>query len=286
MTGAESVDFEAHREHLHSVALSMLGSRTEADDAVSEAWLRMNRASVTDVQNVRGWLTTVVARICLDMLRARSARDEEPFDEADRPDPAAGPEDHAVLADSVGVAMMVVLQTLSPPERLALVLHDVFGVPFAEIAQIIDRSANATAQLTVRARRRVRGGENRNPETDTADQRRVVEAFLAAARDGDFDGLLALLHPDVELRADAVAAGMAPVLVRGSANVVSRAAMFAANSAFAEVALVDGEPGIVVATDGRLALVLRFGVAAGTITAIGIEADPEMLSGLRLAVLD
>lgn len=280
------MDFEAHRSHLHSVAFRMLGSRTEADDAVSEAWLRMDRAGVADVHNVRGWLTTVVARICLDMLRARSARCEEPLDEAERPDVAAGPEDHAVLADSVGVALMVVLHTLTPAERLALVLHDVFDVPFAEIGQIIDRSANATAQLTVRARRRVRGGANRHPETDITDRRRVVEAFLAAARDGDFDGLLALLHPDVELRADAVASGATTVRVRGSHDVAARAAMFAANSAFAEVALVDGAPGVVVAPDGKLALVLRFGVVAGTITAIDVEADPDVLSGLSLAVMD
>lgn len=280
------MDFEAHREHLHSVAFRMLGSRAEADDAVQEAWLRMARADIADVANMRGWLTTVIARICLDMLRARSARSEDPLDEADRADPAAGPEEHAVLADSVGVALMVVLQTLRPAERLALVLHDIFGVPFAEIGPIIDRSANATAQLTVRARQRVRGGVSRTFDGDVADQRRVVEAFLAAARDGDFDALLSLLHPDVELRADAAASGATPVLVRGGSEVAKRAALFAANSAFAEVALVDGRPGLVVAPDGRLTLVLRFGVVAGRISEIDIEADPIRLGQLQLAVLE
>jgi RNA polymerase sigma-70 factor, ECF subfamily len=284
MTGGPPVDFEAHREHLHGVAFRMLGSHSEADDAVQETWLRMSRAAPDDVANPRGWLTTVIARICLDMLRARSARREEPIDEPDYPVSTFGPEDHAVLADTVGVALMVVLQTLTPAERLALILHDVFDVPFDEIGPIIDRSANAAAQLTLRARRRVRGAD-RKPEARVANQRRVVEAFLAAARDGDFDGLLALLHPDVELRADAVAAGGRPVLVRGSSEVAARAAMFAANSAHAEVALVDGAPGVVVAPDGRLTLVLRFGVAAEVIAEIVIEADPKRLRDLALAVM-
>jgi RNA polymerase sigma factor (sigma-70 family) len=284
MTGG-LVDFEAHREHLHAVAFRMLGSRTEADDAVQEAWLRMNRARPAEVANPRGWLTTVVARICLDLLRARSTRREEPLDDADYPTAASGPEDHAVLADTVGVALMVVLQTLTPAERLALVLHDVFDVPFDEIGPIIDRSANAAAQLTVRARRRVRGA-GRDSQTGGTEQRRVVEAFLAAARRGDFDGLLALLHPDVELRADAVAAGGRPVLVRGDSDVASRASMFAANSAHAAPALIDGVVGVVVAPEGRLALVLRFSVVDDTIVGIDIEADPNRLGDLELAVLD
>jgi RNA polymerase sigma factor (sigma-70 family) len=277
------VDFEAHREHLHGVAFRMLGSHSEADDAVQETWLRMNRAGPADVANPRGWLTTVIARICLDMLRSRSVHPDEPLDEADHPASTAGPEDHAVLADSVGVALMVVLQTLSPAERLALVLHDVFDVPFAEIGPIIDRSANATAQLTVRARRRVRGAD-REQGAGVADQRRVVEAFMAAVRGGHFDGLLALLHPDVELRADAAAAGGSAVVVRGGFDVASRAAMFAANSAFAEVALINGAPGVVVAPEGRLALVLRFASAAGVIVGIDICADPRRLRRFDLAV--
>jgi RNA polymerase sigma factor (sigma-70 family) len=279
------MDFEAHREHLHAVAFRMLGSRSEADDAVQETWLRMNRGCPADVANPRGWLTTVIARICLDLLRARSARREEPLDEAEYPIPASGPEDHAVLADTVGVALMVVLQTLTPDERLALVLHDVFDVPFDEIGPIIDRSANAAAQLTVRARRRVRGAD-REPVARVAEQRRVVQAFLAAAREGDFDGLLALLHPEVELRADAAAGGGLPVVVQGGVDVASRASMFAANSAHAEVALIDGEPGVVVAPDGRLTLVLRFDVGADRIIHIDIEADPHRLRDLELAVLD
>lgn len=278
------MDFEAHRAHLHGVAFRMLGSHSEADDAVQEAWLRMNRAVPADLANPRGWLTTVTARICLDMLRARSGHPEEPLDDAEPPDQSAGPEDQAVLADSIGVALMVVLQTLTPAERLALVLHDVFDVPFAEIGPIIDRSPNATAQLAVRARRRVRGA-HRAPGTDVSPRRRVVEAFLAAARDGDFDGLLALLHPDVELHADAVASGAAPVLVRGRVAVAQRAAMFAANAAFAEVALVDGAPGVVVAPDGRLTLVLRFAVVGDAIVEIDIDADPNRLREFSLAVL-
>ena len=173
------MDFEANREHLHSVAFRMLGSHSEADDAVQESWLRMNRAAPCDVANPRGWLTTVVARICLDMLRARSARREEPLDGADHPASTVGPEDQAVLADSVGVALMVVLQTLAPAERLALVLHDIFDVPYAEIAPIVGRSENTAAQLASRARRRVRG-RTPGPATDLGHQRRLVDAFLAA----------------------------------------------------------------------------------------------------------
>jgi RNA polymerase sigma factor (sigma-70 family) len=279
------VEFEAHREHLHGVALRMLGSHSEADDAVQETWLRMARAAPTDVVNPRGWLTTVIARVCLDMLRSRSVRREEPLDDDDHPIAAVGPEDHVVLADSVGVALMVVLQTLTPAERLALVLHDVFDVPFTEIGPLLDRSPNAAAQLTVRARRRVRGADRATGE-GFAERRRVVEAFLAAARDGDFDGLLALLHSDVELRADAVAAGGRPVVVRGRADVAARASMFAANAAHAEVALVDDGPGVVVAPGGRLALVLRFVVHADAIAEIDIAADPDRLGELDLAVLE
>jgi RNA polymerase sigma factor (sigma-70 family) len=278
--------FEEHRPHLRAVAYRMLGSLTEADDAVQEAWLRMDRTDVGDLRNPRGWLTTVVARICLDMLRARRARPEEPLDEAKAiatPD-AVDPEQEAVLADSIGVALLVILQTLSPAERLAFVLHDMFDLPFAEIAPIVGRSENTAAQLASRARRRVRG-KTPDPATDLAGQRRLVEAFLAAARDGDFDGLLALLDSDVVARADATAAGT-PTTITGAKAVAASAHAFSANSRFAEPALVDGAVGIVVAPKGKLALVLRFGVAGDKITGIDIEADPARLSNLSLAILD
>ena len=278
--------FEENRPHLRAVAYRMLGSLTEADDTVQEAWLRLDRADVGDLRNPRGWLTTVVARICLDMLRARSARPEEPLDEAKTiaaPD-AVDPEQEAVLADSIGVALLVILQTLSPAERLAFVLHDMFDLPFAEIAPIVGRSENTAAQLASRARRRVRG-KTPNPAADFARQRLLVEAFLAAARDGDFDGLLTLLDSDVVARADATAAGT-PTTISGAQAVAASARAFSANSRFAEPALVDGAVGIVVAPKGKLALVLRFSVAADKITKIDIDADPARLSRLSLAVLD
>jgi RNA polymerase sigma factor (sigma-70 family) len=278
--------FEKHRPHLRAVAYRMLGSLTESDDAVQEAWLRMDRTDVADVRNPRGWLTTVVARICLDMLRARSARPEEPLDEAKAitaPD-AVDPEQEAVLADSIGVALLVILQTLSPAERLAFVLHDMFDLPFAEIAPIVGRSENTAAQLASRARRRVRG-KTPNPATDFTRQRQLVDAFFAAARDGDFDALLTVLDGDVVLHVDAAAAGT-PTTIRGAQAVAANARAFSANSRFAEPALVDGAVGIVVAPKGKLALVLRFNVAGDKITEIDIDADPARLSRLSLAVLD
>jgi RNA polymerase sigma-70 factor (ECF subfamily) len=278
--------FEKHRPHLRAVAYRMLGSLTESDDAVQEAWLRMDRTDVADVRNPRGWLTTVVARICLDMLRARSARPEEPLDDAKAitaPD-AVDPEQEAVLADSIGVALLVILQTLSPAERLAFVLHDMFDLPFAEIAPIVGRSENTAAQLASRARRRVRG-KTPNPATDFTRQRQLVDAFFAAARDGDFDALLTVLDGDVVLHVDAAAAGT-PTTIRGAQAVAANARAFSANSRFAEPALVDGAVGIVVAPKGKLALVLRFNVAGDKITEIDIDADPARLSRLSLAVLD
>ena len=278
--------FEEHRPHLRAVAYRMLGSLTEADDAVQEAWLRMERSDVSDVRNLGGWLTTVVARICLDVLRARSARREEPLEEA--PALAAldavDPEAEAVLADSIGVALLVILQTLNPAERLAFVLHDMFDLPYAEIAPIVGRTANTAAQLAARARRRVRG---RTPDsaTDLVRQRRLVDAFLAAARDGDFDALLAVLDGDVVLRVDAAAAG-APTTIRGAQAVAANARAFSANARFAAPALVDGAVGIVVAPKGNLALVLRFSVAGDKITEIDIDADPQRLRRFSLAVLD
>jgi RNA polymerase sigma factor (sigma-70 family) len=284
--------FDEHREHLRAVAYRILGSLTDADDAVQEAWLRMHRADASDVHNMRGWLTTVVARICLDMLRTRNARAEQPLDALDdisaarrtRSPDLADPEAEAVLADSIGVALLVILQTLSPDERLAFVLHDMFDLPFADIAPIIGRSQNTAAQLASRARRRIRG-ESPSAATDLAQHRTLVDAFLAAARDGDFDALLALLHTDVVLRVDAAAAGKA-VTIRGARAVAANAERFAANARFAEPALVDGEPGILVAPHGRLSTVLRFAVTDERISAIAIESDPHRLSHLRLAVLD
>jgi RNA polymerase sigma factor (sigma-70 family) len=282
-------DFEQHRAHLAAVAYRMLGSVPEAEDAVQEAWLRMDRADVTDVQNMRGWLTTVVARICLDMLRSRTARPEQPLDgTVASPRMATSesvdPEQQALLADSVGAALLVILQRLSPAERLAFVLHDMFDLPFAEIAPILRRSENTAAQLAARARRRVRG-QTPDPATDLVRQRQLVDAFLTAARDGDFGSLLAALDTDVVLRVDATAAGSATT-IRGAQAVAANARAFSANARAAELALVDGAVGIVVAPGGRLALVLRFGVVGDKITAIDIEADPNRLQRLELAVLD
>lgn len=279
--------FEEHRAHLHAVAYRMLGSLAEADDAVQETWLRMQRTDVTDVRNMRGWLTTVVARICLDMLRARSVRSEEPLDEATTEAAAADavdPEAEAVLADSIGVALLVILQTLSPAERLAFVLHDMFDLPYAEIAPIVGRTENTAAQLAARARRRVRG-KTPDPAMDLVRQRRLVDAFLAAARDGDFDALLSVLDADVVLHVDATAAGT-PMTFRGAQTVATNARAFSANARFAEPAWVDGAVGIVVAPKGRLALVLRFAVVGDKITEIDIDADPQRLSAFELAVLD
>jgi RNA polymerase sigma factor (sigma-70 family) len=278
--------FEEHRAHLRAVAYRMLGSLTEADDAVQEAWLRMDRTDVSDVRNMRGWLTTVVARICLDMLRARSSRREETLEEvpAVASSDAVDPEAEAMLADSIGVALLVILQTLSPAERLAFVLHDMFDLPFAEIAPIVGRSENTAAQLAARARRRVRG-KTPSPASDFVRQRQLVEAFLAAARDGDFDALLAVLDGNVVLRVDAAAAG-APTTIRGARDVAANAQMFSANARFAEPAVVDGAVGIVVAPKGKLALVLRFTVVGDKVTEIDIDADPQRLRRFSLAMLD
>jgi len=285
MTTRAMQPFEEHREHLYAVAYRMLGSLTEADDAVQEAWLRLERTVVSDVRNLRGWLTTVVARVCLDMLRVRSVRREEPLDEAPAvaaPD-AVDPEAEAVLADSIGVALLVILQTLSPAERLAFVLHDMFDLPYAEIAPIVGRTENSAAQLAARARRRVRG-KTPCAAADLVRQRRLVDAFLAAARDGDFDALLSVLDADVVLRVDAAAAGT-PTTIRGAHAVATNARAFSANARFAEAALVDGAVGIVVAPKGKLALVLRFSVAGDKITEIDIDADPQRLRRFSLAVL-
>ncbi|BCH22347.1 sigma-70 family RNA polymerase sigma factor [Mesorhizobium sp. L-8-3] len=280
--------FEANRGHLLGVAYRMLGSRSEAEDAVQEAWVRLNRTDTGDVDNLGGWLTTVTARVCLDMLRSRKSRREEPL-EARTPEPAADagrsyePEQETLLADSVGLALLVVLQTLAPAERVAFVLHDIFDLPFEEIAPVVGRSATAARQLASRARRRVRGTQAA-PDPDRSRQREVVEAFLAASRGGDFDALLAVLDPDVVFRADRTAAQLgAAAEIRGAAAV---AATFRGRAQGALVALVDGAVGLLVAPGGQLRVVVRLTIADGKIVAIDAVADPESLGRLDLAVLD
>ncbi len=283
--------FEQSRGHLRAVAYRMLGSLPEAEDAVQETWLRLTRADASEVENIGGWLTTVVARVSLNMLRARKGRPEEPLDPR-VPEPAvapaeegADPEREALLADSVGLALLVVLDKLTPAERLAFVLHDVFAVPFDEIAPIVGRSPTAARQLASRARRRVRGADA-VPEAELARQREVVDAFLAAARDGDFGALVAMLDPEVVLRADrpAVIAGGSATEVRGSREVARRAVEGGARAA--RPALVDGEAGVVVAPCGRLLIVLRFRARDGKIVEIDAIADPARLRRLDLTVLD
>ena len=275
--------FEAYRPHLRAVAYRMLGSASEADDAVQEAWLRASRATPAGVDNLGGWLTTVVGRVCLDLLRSRRSRREEPL-EANLPDRGADPEDEALLAEGVGSALLVVLDTLGPAERLAFVLHDLFAVPFREVAAILGRSEAAARQLASRARRRVQGAQA--PEGDRARQRLVVEAFLAASREGDFEALLRLLDPQVVVRADAAATGTAaPRVVRGAAAVASQALGFARRARLARLALVDGAVGLVVTPPGRPSLVLGFTIRRGLISAIDILADPERLRRLDVALL-
>jgi RNA polymerase sigma factor (sigma-70 family) len=273
--------FEDARPHLRAVAYRMLGSLAEADDAVQESWLRVSRGATADVRNWVGWLTTVLARVCLDMLRARRARPEDPVG-AQVPDFDSGtdPEQEAVLADSVGLALLVVLDALGPAERLAFVLHDMFAVPFDEIAPILGRSATATRQLASRARRRVRGARADSP-ADADRRRAVVEAFLAASRAGDFDALVALLHPDVVVDADL---GRGRRTVRGARPVAEQALLFTARSRFARMAMVDGAVGIVVAPRGRLAVALTFAITDDRITRIQILGDRPGLAALTIAV--
>jgi RNA polymerase sigma-70 factor (ECF subfamily) len=272
--------FEEHRAHLRAVAYRMLGSTGEADDAVQEAWLRLSRSDADSIENLAGWLTTVVSRVCLDALRARRSRREapdEPEPSAAREPDGAGPEHEALLADAVGPAMLVVLEKLTPAERVAFVLHDVFGVPFGEISQIVGRSPNAAKMLASRARNKVRGTEGA-PEADLDRQREVVEAFLVASRHGDFDALLAVLDEKVVLRADgaAVRSGAAR-RVRGAKEV---AGTFSGRARAARFAPVDGAPGAVWAPGGRPRIAFRFRVAHGKITEIRIIADPERLRSL------
>ncbi|HEY1332276.1 MAG TPA: sigma-70 family RNA polymerase sigma factor [Actinomycetota bacterium] len=283
--------FEEHRAHLRGVAYRMLGSLPEADDAVQDAWLRFSRAGTDDVENLRGWLTTIVARVCLNALRSRNARREEPL-EVHLPDPVVTPkedlqpEDEAMLADSVGLALLVVLDTLTPAERLAFVLHDMFDLPFEEIGPMVGRTPAAARQLASRARRRVRGADLPEPEPDMRRQRAVVDAFFAAARDGDFEALVALLDPDVVLRADfgARRPGASKVF-SGPAAVAGQALRGALQGAHLHPALVNGAAGVVVTLGGRPFAVMGFTVAAGRIVEIDAIADPARVARVASAVL-
>ncbi|WP_217567461.1 sigma-70 family RNA polymerase sigma factor [Streptomyces sp. GbtcB7] len=282
--------FESHRGHLRAVAYRMLGSLSEADDAVQEAWLKLSRVDADQVDNLGGWLTTVVGRVCLDMLRSRRSRGEEPLGPlAEGPgvrmpepvlSPVSGidPEQEALLADSVGLALLVVLETLTPAERLAFVLHDLFAVPFEEIAPLVGRTSAASRQLASRARRRVQGGAP-TPDPDLARQRAVVDAFLAAAREGDFDALVAVLDPDVVARSEAG-------VTAGALAVASGASGYAHLARIARPALVNGAAGVVVVVEGRPVGVLAFTVVHGRIAVIDILNDPERLAGLDVTVLD
>ncbi|HEX2773554.1 MAG TPA: sigma-70 family RNA polymerase sigma factor [Micromonosporaceae bacterium] len=276
--------FEAYRPRLRAVAYRMLGSLTEADDAVQECWLRLRRADAQEVGNLGGWLTTVVARICLDFLRARRLRREEPLDPR-LPEPvisgdAVDPEQEALLADAVGLALIVVLDTLAPAERLAFVLHDMFDVPFDEIAAVLGRSAPATRQLASRARRRVQNAAPA-PDPDLGRQRQVVDAFLAAARSGDFDALVSLLDPEIVLRGD-IPGGS--TTLRGATAVAGQAMAYSARAEFARNALINGAAGLVVVARGRPIAVMAFSVVGGTIAELDIIADPDRLARLDPSV--
>ena len=285
--------FEANRTHLQAVAYRMLGSLSEADDAVQESWLRLSRSGTSGIENLGGWLTTVVARICLDMLRARNSRREESLEAAvsesiESREEGIDPEQEVLLADSVGLALLVVLDTLPPAERLAFVLHDIFAVPFDEIAPIVERSETAARQLASRARRRVRGAETAKP-ADLERQRAVVDAFLAASRAGDFNALLAVLDPDVVARHDLTAVeirGAQALARRFSRGAQAAARQFSGRAQGARAALVNGSVGIVVARHGRLFLVFKLTIRNDKIVEIEAVADPARLRQLHLAVLD
>jgi RNA polymerase sigma-70 factor (ECF subfamily) len=278
--------FEAHRARLGAIAYRMLGSPAEAEDVVQEVWLRMSGHGVDSVRSLGGWLTTVTARICLDHLRARMLRPEEPLDDTELSGDLGDPEEAAVLADSVGVALLVVLDTLAPAERLAFVLHDLFNVPFREIAAVVNRSPEAAKMLASRARRRIRTA-GPAMATDLARQRVVVEAFLAAARGGDMAALLEVLDPDVVARADAAASPTgAPIEAREARAVAGQALSFGRGAAHARLAIVDGSVGIVVARNGRPVVVLTFALAGDRIAELEIVAEPERLRRLRLIEID
>lgn len=290
--------FEENRGHLRAVAYRMLGSASEADDAVQETWLRLSRSDVSRVENLGGWLTTVAARVCLDMLRTRSSRREEPLEEqaegsAATPTRETNPEQEAVLADAVGAALLVVLDRLEPAERLAFVLHDMFAVQFEEIAPIVGRSEEAARQLASRARRRVHGaaaGGRVSANANLPGQRKIVESFMGALRAGDFEGLLAVLDPDVVVRIDAVAGrpGAGPREIHGAENWARGAIAFSrtVRLALVQPALVDGAVGLVLARKGRLFRVLRFTIEQGKIAQVDIVADPENLEKVEVQVLE
>ncbi|MEV3967302.1 RNA polymerase sigma factor SigJ [Streptomyces sp. NPDC050698] len=298
MTGSvEPADrFEEHRGHLKAVAYRMLGSLAEAEDAVQETWLKLSRAEADDIHNLGGWLTTVTGRVCLDLLRSRTARREEPMgdthdtvrafvpDPVLRPLPHTDPAEEVLQADSVGLALLVVLENLAPDERLAFVLHDLFAVPFDDIAPIVERSPAATRQLASRARRRVRSATP-SSEPDLGRQKQVLDAFLAASRAGDFEALVALLHPDVLLRADSgalVRGAAASKLVRGAKAVAEQALLFAPFAQSAELVLVNGSVGMVDAQGGRIRSVMGVTIVDGRITDLYILADPERLERLEV----
>jgi len=286
--------FEAHRSRVRAVAYRMLGSVSEAEDAVQEAWIRLSRTDVSDVANLGGWLTTVVARVCLDMLRTRASRREDPLD-VHVPDPVIapapshtgdGPESSAMLADSVGLALLVVLEKLEPDERLAFVLHDVFGMTFEEIAPVVDRSAVATRQLASRARRRVQG-QAPTSETDLRKQRRVVDAFLAAVEKGDFEALVTVLDPEIVLRADGGSLKGMSRFVRGAQKVAAQAASFSKLGLTHHIVLVNGNIGVVARLpDGRVLSVIGFTIADGRVVEMDILADPDRLSRLDLSAIE
>jgi RNA polymerase sigma-70 factor (ECF subfamily) len=281
--------FEEHRAHLRAVGYRMLGSVSEAEDAVQESWIRLGRTDVTDVENLRAWLTTVVARVCLDMLRTRTSRREDSLD-THVPDPVitradGDPESDAMRVDSIGLALLVVLETLEPAERLAFVLHDVFGMTFDEIAPIVDRSAVAARQLASRARRRVQSSAP-NADRDVRQQRPVVDAFMAAAREGNFEALVAVLDPDIVLRADGGALTGASRVVRGASVVAGQAAAFSKIGLSNQLVLVNGHLGFVSRRpDGHLFAVLGFTIAGGKVVEIDILADPERLRRLDLSAV-
>jgi RNA polymerase sigma-70 factor (ECF subfamily) len=278
--------FEKDRPRLGAIASRMLGSSSEAEDAVQDVWLRISRHDVDDVRDMDGWLTTVTARICLDRLHARARRPEEPLDDTQLSSDVDDPEEAAILAESVGIALLVVLDTLAPAERLAFVLHDLFDVPFAEVAAIVNRSPDAAKMLASRARRRIRSAGPAMAR-DLARQRAVVDAFLVAARHGDMAALLDVLDPNVVVRADAVASPTGtPTEVRGARAVAEQALSFGARVAHASLMLADGSVGIAVARNGRLAVALTFALVGDRISKLAIVADPDRLRTLRVLVPD